>query len=88
MVSLRLARQPTGIVAEVADNGPGIPEEERANVFKRYYRLERSRTSAGSGLGLSMVAAIADLHQARIELLDNHPGIRVMLHFRDVRATN
>lgn len=88
MVSLRLARQPTGIMAEVADNGPGIPEEERANVFKRFYRLERSRTSAGSGLGLSMVAAIADLHQARIELLDNQPGIRVMLHFRDVKATN
>lgn len=80
-ISLCLARQPNEVVAEVADDGPGVPEQERAKVFQRFYRLERSRTSAGSGLGLSMVAAIADLHHATIELLDNRPGLRVVVQF-------
>ena len=47
-------------VAIVADQGPGIPEDERGNVFRRLYRLERERSTSGSGLGLSLVAAIAD----------------------------
>ncbi len=51
-------------VAVVADSGPGIPEHERENVFRRLYRLERERTTPGSGLGLSLVAAIAELHGA------------------------
>lgn len=85
-IAARLARQPKEVIAEVADDGPGIPEEERANVFRRFYRLERSRTSPGNGLGLSTVAAIADLHHATIELLDNQPGLRIMIRFPDARA--
>jgi signal transduction histidine kinase len=50
-------------------------------VFRRFYRLERSRTTAGSGLGLSTVAAIVELHHAAIELLDNEPGLRAMIRF-------
>lgn len=65
----------------VADNGPGIPVSERENVFRRLYRIERARTTPGSGLGLSLVAAIAELHDARIELCDNAPGLRVELNF-------
>lgn len=61
----------------VADNGPGIPEAEREKVFQRLYRLERSRTTQGSGLGLSLVKAIADLHCGEVLLEDNHPGLRV-----------
>lgn len=80
-ISLRLARQSAGLIAEVADDGPGIPEHERAKVLRRFYRLEHSRTTAGNGLGLSMVAAIADLHQAKIELLDNKPGLQVRIRF-------
>jgi signal transduction histidine kinase len=76
-----LARQPMGAVANVADDGPGIPEEERTNVFRRFYRLERSRTTPGNGLGLSMVAAIAHLHHAAVELLDSKPGLRVVIRF-------
>lgn len=68
-------------VAIVADNGPGIPVEERENVFRRLYRLERERTTPGSGLGLSLVAAIAELHGASIELMDNGPGLRVEVSF-------
>ncbi len=68
-------------VAVVADNGPGIPEDERENVFRRLYRLERERSTPGSGLGLSLVAAIAELHGAAVELADNAPGLRVEVSF-------
>jgi signal transduction histidine kinase len=50
-------------------------------VFKRFFRLEHSRTTPGSGLGLSLVAAVADLHGVRIELGDNRPGLKVQLTF-------
>ncbi len=65
----------------IADNGPGIPEPDRDRVFRRFFRGERSRTTPGSGLGLSLVAAIAELHGASIELQDNGPGIRMLVRF-------
>jgi signal transduction histidine kinase len=68
-------------VAIVTDQGPGIPANERGNVFRRLYRLERERSTSGSGLGLSLVAAIADLHGAGVELSDNSPGLRVEVSF-------
>lgn len=80
-ITLRLRDAPTEKLAEVSDNGPGIPEVERGRVFRRFYRLERSRTSPGNGLGLSLVAAIAQLHQASIDLLDNKPGLKVVIRF-------
>jgi signal transduction histidine kinase len=70
-----------GPVISIADDGPGIPAEERERVFKRFYRLEHSRYTSGNGLGLSLVAAVARLHDARIELLDNAPGLKVRLWF-------
>lgn len=80
-IDVRLASSPDGPRAVVADSGPGIPAAERANVFRRFYRLDAARSTPGSGLGLSIVAAVAELHGARIELADNHPGLRVTLHF-------
>ncbi len=65
----------------VADNGPGIPEAMRETVFKRFVRLDGSRSTPGSGLGLSLVAAIAELHGIAITLDDNGPGLRVSLAF-------
>lgn len=65
----------------VADQGPGIPEDERAHVLRRLYRLERSRTTPGNGLGLSLASAIADLHGAPLRLQDNAPGLRVEMTF-------
>ena len=56
------------IVLTVADNGPGIPAKERGRVFERFYRLERSRSTPGNGLGLSLVAAVAQLHDAEVAL--------------------
>lgn len=65
----------------IADRGPGVPAEERKNIFKRFYRLEHSRHAPGSGLGLSLVAAVAHLHDATIELDDNTPGLIVRFCF-------
>ena len=67
-------------VISIADDGPGIPACEYEQVFKRFYRLEHSRTP-GNGLGLSLVAAVARLHGARIEMLDNAPGLKLRLWF-------
>ena len=60
----------------VADNGPGIPADDRDRVVRRFVRLEASRSTHGSGLGLSLVAAIAGLHGAKLSLDDNKPGLR------------
>ena len=68
-------------VISIADDGPGIPAGEHEHVFKRFYRLEASRYTPGNGLGLSLVAAVARLHGARIELLDNAPGLKFRLWF-------
>ena len=76
-ILIDLARQEDAVVLSVSDNGPGIPPEERGRVLDRFYRLEKSRTTVGSGLGLSMVKAIAELHGAQVELADNSPGLRV-----------
>ena len=79
--TVRLALSPTtaGFKAEVADNGPGIPEAERDKVFDRFYRLDRSRTTKGSGLGLALVKAIASLHGLGLRLEDLNPGLAVVL---------
>nr|WP_207620552.1 ATP-binding protein [Oharaeibacter diazotrophicus] len=63
----------------VADAGPGIPEADRERVLQRFVRLEASRTRPGSGLGLSLVAAVARIHGGRIELGDAAPGLAVTL---------
>lgn len=65
----------------VADTGPGIPAAERDKVFQRLYRLERSRTTRGTGLGLSLVKAISDLHCGTVTLDDNKPGLAVTVRF-------
>jgi signal transduction histidine kinase len=70
-----------GAVVSIADDGPGIPPDEVQNVFKRFYRLERSRSTPGNGLGLSLVAAVVRLHGAHVALSDNKPGLKVELHF-------
>lgn len=70
-----------GFSVAVSDTGPGIPAEERDRVFQRLYRLDKSRSTPGHGLGLSLVKAIADLHGASIEVNDNNPGLRITLRF-------
>ena len=80
-VILRLNRQGKRVLLEVADTGPGIPSEEQEKVLQRLYRLDRSRNTPGSGLGLSLVAVVAKLHGAELSLGDAAPGLRVTLSF-------
>jgi signal transduction histidine kinase len=80
-ITVEVAQDNGGAVISIADDGPGIPVEESQQVFKRFYRLERSRRTPGNGLGLSLVAAVARLHGARIEMADNAPGLKFRLLF-------
>jgi len=64
------------ISLSVADRGPGIAEADRGRVVERFVRLEQSRSAPGSGLGLSLAAAVARLHGGELKLEDNHPGLR------------
>ena len=79
-VCLRLTTRAEGPRIEVADNGPGVPEAERDVVLQRFYRAARARTEPGSGLGLSIVTAIARLHHFTLVLEDARPGLRVALN--------
>ncbi len=72
---------PSGVDVVVADNGPGVPADERIRVLERFYRLDASRTKPGAGLGLSLVNAVAKLHDATLSLSENHPGLQVALCF-------
>jgi len=81
LVRIDLGQEHGETILSVSDEGPGIPSEEFGHVFKRFYRLERSRSMPGNGLGLSLVAAVARLHHANIRLIDNVPGLRVELRF-------
>lgn len=80
-ILVRLGEGGDGPLLEVEDNGPGVPEEDRARILRRFYRGERSRTTAGSGLGLSLVAAVAELHDAALLLGDARPGLRISITF-------
>ena len=69
----------------VTDSGPGIPADARNKALQRFFRLESSRATPGNGLGLSLVAAVAKMHHARLRLQDNEPGLRVALGFSSWR---
>ena len=77
MVSARANGKTAEIV--VTDRGPGVPDADRERVLDRFVRLEASRSEPGSGLGLSLVAAVARLHGGSLRLEDNEPGLRVIL---------
>jgi len=74
-IDVSVAPEPAEIVLQVADNGPGIPAEDRQRILQPFVRLERDREQVGSGLGLSLVTAVMRLHRGSIELLDNQPGL-------------
>jgi signal transduction histidine kinase len=86
-VRVEVTRAENGATIMVSDDGPGIPDHERQHVLKRFYRLERSRRTPGNGLGLSLVAAVAHLHGADIEMSDNAPGLTFRLTFPRPTAT-
>lgn len=73
-----------GATLTIADRGPGIPEDERQNARRRLYRLDRSRSTPGNGLGLSLVDAIVTLHGGTLDLSDNLPGLQVTVRFESI----
>lgn len=79
LISISLTQWNHAALITIADNGPGIPAAQRENVFHRFYRLDQSRSSSGSGLGLSLVSAVLSMHNGSIELQDNHPGVQTII---------
>jgi hypothetical protein len=86
-VSVKLEKWGAGVSLVVSDTGPGIPEAERPRVVDRFVRLESSRHSPGTGLGLSLTAAVARMHDAELVLSDNAPGLSAALRFPRVTIT-
>jgi signal transduction histidine kinase len=84
-ITIEALRGPS-IQASVSDNGPGVPQAERQRILLRFVRLDASRSTPGTGLGLSLVRAIADLHRASLLLSDNRPGLRVTITFPQAQA--
>jgi signal transduction histidine kinase len=79
VISVSARHNANYVVIEVADSGKGIPDKDKERVFKRFTRLEASRTKPGFGLGLSLVAAVANLYGGHVKLDDNRPGLIVRL---------
>ena len=85
-IEVSLCRDRSKIVASVADDGLGVPVEERQQIFQRFYRLKRSAKIEGTGLGLALVAAVAALHGSQLTVEDNDPGLRILMNFDAIRA--
>lgn len=81
IIEICAAHSDSGVSIVFKDNGPGVPEHERERILERFVRLEKSRTSQGNGLGLSLVRAITGMHNADIVLGNNDPGLTVTLLF-------
>lgn len=81
VVTLQTARGPATMMLSVSDTGPGVPGGQREQIFRRFHRGERSRSTPGHGLGLSLVAAVARHHEAAVEVSDNDPGLTVQMRF-------
>lgn len=80
-VTVEVKEKQKGLEVSIADQGFGLSKDEMEKVFQRFYRADKSRNSAGNGLGLSLVKAIIELHKAKIHLEDNAPGLRVRITF-------
>jgi signal transduction histidine kinase len=79
VVRLSAAQQANGVHVFVSDEGPGIPADERARATQRFFRGETARNTPGSGLGLSLVQAVAQLHSGSLLLENNKPGLLAVL---------
>lgn len=73
-IDIMVSQEGNDALLEVADSGIGVPDSEKSKVFERFYRVAKSRSLPGNGLGLSLVSAVVDMHQGRIELADHYPG--------------
>lgn len=76
-ISVSLEKTDYAVICTIADSGPGIPEEFREKVKERFFRMDESRSAEGTGLGMSLVEAVANLHNGQLKLEDNNPGLKV-----------
>jgi signal transduction histidine kinase len=81
-IALSARHESERIIVSIADEGPGIPAEFREKVMQRFFRLEGSRSTPGSGLGLSLAKAVASLHESELVFTDNRPGLCVTVSLR------
>jgi signal transduction histidine kinase len=79
VIAVRALARGAAAEISVADRGPGIEAKDRDRALRRFVRLEKSRTQPGTGLGLSLVAAVARLHNGAVSLEDNDPGLKVVV---------
>ena len=80
-IEVTLTDQNGRLIAAVADDGPGVPDRDRNRIFRRFYRLEHSLAKPGNGLGLALVAAVAELHGIELIAQDNRPGLHMKMTF-------
>ncbi|SET46078.1 Signal transduction histidine kinase [Marinobacter segnicrescens] len=73
-IVVRVVIESGAAIFEVADSGIGVPDDEKGQIFQRFYRVGKSRSLPGNGLGLSLVSAVAEIHQGTIGVFDHHPG--------------
>lgn len=81
LVEIEVGKTTEGVALIVRDNGVGVPEAEIASLTQRFYRVDDSRTQTGTGLGLTLVAAIVDFHHATMKIVNEHPGLCVEIRF-------
>ena len=77
-INLTLTKDKKNIIITVRDNGIGVSDEDKKNIFNRFYRATKCRNTAGTGLGLSLVRAVIDLHNGSVEVQDNNPGTKII----------
>ena len=77
IISVHCSSHDVNAVFTITDSGPGIPADQRDKIFQRFYRIDKSRSTTGNGLGLSLVQAVARLHGATVTLTDQVPGLTV-----------
>jgi len=83
VIALAAGQSDQGVWFSIADDGLGVPVELSEKIFQRLFRAESSRTTTGTGLGLSLVKAVSDLHCGDLRVDDNHPGLRITVMFDD-----
>jgi signal transduction histidine kinase len=81
-ISVSLSSHSKNTILTVCDHGEGVDDSEKVQLSRRFYRTDKSRSTGGNGLGLSLVAAVAKLHNAELRFADNRPGLCVSLHFK------
>jgi signal transduction histidine kinase len=80
-IAVSVTSSPQGVQLCVADRGPGIPPGRREDVLSRFVRLDESRNKEGVGIGLSIVSAVVRVHRAKLQLMDNEPGLKALVLF-------